>query len=57
MIFNVNDDIKPLCIKLPQMDASAKSFKDSKKMSFKVIYKKYLKKYTLRYRKILAEWI
>ena len=55
MIFNVNDDIKPLCVKCPQMDASAKSFKDSKKMSFKVIYKKYLKKYTLRYGKILAE--
>ena len=55
MIFNVNDDIKPLCVKRPQMYASAKSFKESKKMSFKVIYKKYLKKYTLRYGKILAE--
>ena len=52
IIFNVNDDIKPLCIGLPQMDASAKSFEDSRKMSFKV--KKLLKKYTLRYGKILA---
>ena len=30
--YNDNDDIKPLCIRLPQMDLSVKSFKDSKKI-------------------------
>ena len=44
---NENDDIRPLCIKLPQMIGYAKYFESNNNtMPFKVIDKKLLKKYT-----------
>ena len=43
--YNENDDIRPLCIKLPQMIGYAKCFESNNKiMSFKIIDKKLLKK-------------
>ena len=45
--YDGNDDIRPLCIRLPQMIRHAKYFpKNNKRMSFKVMDKKLLKKYT-----------
>ena len=41
--YDDNDDIRPLCIKLPQMIGYAKYFDSNKTMSFKVIVKKLLK--------------
>ena len=50
---NENDDIRPLCIKLPQMIGYAKYFESNNNtMSFKVIDKKLLKKYTKIWKKI-----
>ena len=44
---NDNDDIRPLCIKLPQMNTFIRYFDDgNKEMCFKVSDKKLLKKYT-----------
>ena len=42
--YNDNDDIRPLCIKLPQMIGYAKYFQSNKTMSFKVSDKKTVKK-------------
>ena len=50
--YNDNDDIRPLCIGLPQMIGYAKYFDSNKTMSFKVIDKKLLKKYPKLQRKI-----
>ena len=44
--YDDNDDIRPLCIRLPQMIGYVKCFDSNKTMSFKVIDKKLLKKYT-----------
>ena len=44
--YNDNDDIRPLCIILPQMIQFVKYFDIDKRMSFKVSDKKLLKKYT-----------
>ena len=41
--YDDNDDIRPLCIKLPQMIGDAKYFENNNTMSFKVIDKKLLK--------------
>ena len=41
--YDDNDDIRPLCIKLPHMIGYAKYFDSNKTMSFKVIVKKLLK--------------
>ena len=41
--YNDNDDIRPLCIKLPQMIGYAKCFDSNRTMSFKVTDKKLLK--------------
>ena len=41
--YNVNDNIRPLCKKLPQMIEYAKYFDSSMKMSFKVNDKMLLK--------------
>ena len=40
-----NNEIKPICIRLPQMIGYAKYFDDNKVMSFKVTDKKLLNKY------------
>ena len=44
--YSDNDDIRPLCIKLPQMIGYVKHFESNKTISFKVIDNKLLKKYT-----------
>ena len=45
--YNDNDDIRPLCIKLPQMTGYAKKIDDNVTMSFivkeKSLFKKYIK--------------
>ena len=43
---NNDDIIRPLCIKLPQMNGYVKHFDSNKRMSFKFSDKKLLKKYT-----------
>ena len=40
-----NNEIKPICIRLPQMIGYAKYFDDNKVMSFKITDKKLLNKY------------
>ena len=44
--YSDNNNIRPLCIKLPQMIGYAKYFDDIKTMSFRVIDKELVKKYT-----------
>ena len=44
--YNDNDNIRPLCIKLPQMTGYARKFNENATMSFIVKDKKLLKKYT-----------
>ena len=44
--YNDNDDIRSICIKLPQMICYDKYFNINKTMFFKVIYEKLLKIYT-----------
>ena len=44
--YNDNDNIRPLCLRFPQMTGHAKYFENNKTMSFKVIHRKLLKKYT-----------
>ena len=44
--YNDNDNIKPLCIKLPQMTEYARKFNENSIMSFIVKDKKLLKKYS-----------
>ena len=44
--YNNNDDIRPLCIKLPRMIGYAKYFDSNKTLSFKISDKKLLKKDT-----------
>ena len=50
--YNDNDNIRPLCVKPPQMIGYAKYFDSNKAISFKVIDKKLLKKYTKIWEKI-----
>ena len=52
--YSDNDDITPLCIKLPQMSGYVKHFENNKTMSFKVIDNKLLKKYTKIWKKKLV---
>ena len=47
-----DDDIRPLCIKLPQMIGYVKCFDSNETMSFKVIDNKLLKKYTQIWKKV-----
>ena len=44
--YNDNNDIRPLCVKPPQMIGYAKYFDSNKTLSFKVSGKKLFKKYT-----------
>ena len=44
--YNDNDNIRPLCIKLPQMTVYARKFNENSAMSFIVKDKKLLKKYS-----------
>ena len=44
--YNDNDNIRPLCIKLPQMTGYARKFNENSTMSFIVKDKKLLKEYT-----------
>ena len=44
--YNDNNDIRPLCVKPPQMIGYAKYFDSNKALSFKVNDKKLFKKYT-----------
>ena len=41
-----NDNIRPLCIKLPEMTEYVRCFDGNKTISFKIIDKKTVKKYT-----------
>ena len=47
-----NKEIKPICIRLPQIIGHAKYFDDNKVMSFKVIDKKLLNKYNKIWEKV-----
>ena len=47
-----NNEIKPICIRLPQMIGYAKYFDDNKVMSFKVTDKKLLNKYNKIWEKV-----
>ena len=47
-----NDEIKPICIRLPQMIGYVKYFDDNKVMSFKVTDKKLLNKYNKIWEKV-----
>ena len=47
-----NKEIKPICIRLPQIIGYAKYFDDNKVMSFKVIDKKLLNKYNKIWEKV-----
>ena len=51
--YNDNEDIRPLCIKLPKMIGYVKHFDSNKAMSFKVIDNKLLKS-ILKYGQELA---
>ena len=44
--YNDNDNIRPLCIRLPQMTGYARKFNENATMSFIVKDKKLLKKYS-----------
>ena len=44
--YSDNDNIRPLCIKLPQMTGYVKCFDSNKAMPFNVINKKILDKYS-----------
>ena len=50
--YNDDDVIRPLCIKLPQMDGYVKHFDSNKTMSFKVGDNKLLKKYNKIWQKV-----
>ena len=50
--YNDKDDIRPLCITLPQMIGYVKFFESNKAMSFKVSDNKLLKKYTQIWKKV-----
>ena len=52
IIFDDNNVIKPLCIKLSQMIGYVKHFDDNKTMLFKVNDDKMLKKYTKLWEKV-----
>ena len=52
--YNVDDVIRPLCIRLPQMIGYVKHFDSNKTISFKVGDNKLLKKSTTKYGKKLA---
>ena len=46
-----NDDVRPLCIMLPQMIGYVKCFESNKAISFKINDNKLLKKYTQIWKK------
>ena len=50
--YNDNDDIKTLCIMLPQMIGYVKCFESDKTMSFKISDNKLLKKCTQIWKKV-----
>ena len=50
--YNDNDNIRPLCIRLPQMTGYARKFNENSTMSFIVKNKQLLKKYTKIWEKI-----
>ena len=50
--YDDNNNIRPLCIKLPQMIGYAKYFDDNKTMSFKVSDKNLFKRHTKIWEKI-----
>ena len=50
--YNDNDNIRPLCIRLPQMTGYARKFNENATMSFIVKDKQLLKKYTKIWEKI-----
>ena len=50
--YNDNNEIKPICIRLPQMTGYAKHFDDNKTISFKVTDKQLLKKYNKIWEKV-----
>ena len=50
--YSDNNEIKPICIRLPQMIGYAKYFDDNKTMSFKVTDKQLLKKYNKIWKKV-----
>ena len=50
--YNDNDNIRPLCIRLPQMTGYARKFDENATMSFIVKNKQLLKKYTKIWEKI-----
>ena len=52
IVYNDNDIIRPLCIKLPQMTGYARKFDENTAMSFIVKNKQLLKKYTKKWEKI-----
>ena len=52
IVYNDDDVIRPLCIKLPQMIGYVKHFDSNKTMSFKVRDNKLLKKYNKKWEKI-----
>ena len=47
-----DDDIRPLCIKFPQMIGYVRCFESNKTMSFKIIDNKLLKKYIQIWKKV-----
>ena len=49
--YNDNDDIRPLCIKLPQMIGYVKNFASNTTVSFKINDKQLLKKYNQIWKK------
>ena len=50
--YNDNDNIRPLCIRLPQMTGYARKFDENETMSFIVRDKQFLKNYTKIWEKI-----
>ena len=50
--YNDNDDIRSLCLMLPQMIANVKYFESNKTMSFKIIENKQLKNYYQIWKKV-----
>ena len=50
--YNDHNEIKPICIRLPQTNGYAKYFDDNKTMPFKVTDKQLLKKYNKIWEKV-----
>ena len=52
--YSSNNDIRPLCIKIPEMIGYAKYFDSNKTKSFKANDNKLFKKYTLIWGKVIS---